>query len=391
MKIFAKNKKLNFGKKVLRKTSAFSMALALVVCTAMPASAAVEYALGFENYVSGTNTIFQGTVPEGTTGEYYSCQHEFSAPFGTITLNSEMANWGLIYPEWGYENSWSWNRGFTISNVNAENTDSARTDVDGDKLSANSSYSYANYYGAVAGTENYPNANYSVTVGGAGGSDSYAVLYGAASLGEVGGTISFETPVSLKSLNFTNTVSALAIDTYGNNFCQAASEDNWAALIVQGWNSEGVQVGQKVLMLYDYCLDDYVVTEWTTVDFENIETKAYDAQYYGVDSTDEDYQKLLEDVADGIFSANNQPYLADGGAFEDILSLTFIFDGSDKGSWGINFPVYAALDDLVLSWLGGEVNPDVPVNPSGSSVPEPASWALLAIAMGLGIRRVKKR
>ncbi len=389
MKDFMKNKIMLSGRKVLLKIFAFSVALALFGGSTLSVFAAVEYTLGFENYVSGTNAIFQGTVPEETTGGNYSYRHEFTAPFGTITLNSEMTNWGVLYPGFGYSDSWTCGGGFTISNVNVENTEYVRTVVGGEKTLANSSYSSANYFGAVAGTENYPNDNYSVTVGGAGGSDSYAVLYGSSTVGAAGGTISFEAPVSLKSLNFTNTVSGLAIDTYGNSFCAEASADNWAALIVQGWNSEGVQVGQKVLMLYDYLLGDDIVKEWTTANFENIETKLYDAQYYGEDSSDEDYQKMAEDMANGIFSANNEPYLADGGTFEDILSLTFTFNGSDRGDWGLNFPVYAALDDLVFSWFGS-VDPDVPAIPSDSSVPEPASWLLLAFGMGLGILKAKK-
>ncbi|MBE6427076.1 MAG: DUF4465 domain-containing protein [Planctomycetaceae bacterium] len=385
---------LVFGKKFLQMSSALLVTAGAVFFSAVPASAAVEYTLGFENYVSGTNTFFQGTVPAGTTEGNYSCQHEFNAPFGTISLNSEMANWGVLYPGFGYADSWSWGGGFTISNVNAENTVNDRTIVSGGEILAAPNYTSSNYFGAVAGTTNYPNENYSVTVGGSNGSDSYAVLFGSSAAGTTGGTISFEKPVSLKSLDFTNTVTVLAIDAFGDQFSAKASENNWAALIVQGWNSDGVQVGQKVLMLHDYLLGNDTVDEWVTIDFENFETKVYDAQYYGVDASDADYQKMLEDVASGIFSANDLPYLADGGSFTDISSLTFTFNGSDAGQWGLNFPVYAALDDLVFSWLG-ETDPDVPVIPGepmapGTNVPEPASWLLLVLAAALGYRKVKK-
>ena len=337
---------LFFGKKFVQMNSVLLVTAGLIFFSAVPASAAVEYTLGFENYVSGTNTFFQGTVPAGTTEGNYSCQHEFNAPFGTISLNSEMANWGVLYPGFGYADSWSWGGGFTISNVNAENTVNDRTIVSGGEILAAPNYTSSNYFGAVAGTTNYPNENYSVTVGGSNGSDSYAVLFGSS-----------------------------------------------AALIVQGWNSDGVQVGQKVLMLHDYLLGNETVDEWVTIDFENFETKVYDAQYYGVDASDADYQKMLEDVASGIFSANDLPYLADGGSFADISSLTFTFNGSDAGQWGLNFPVYAALDDLVFSWLG-ETDPDVPVIPGepmapGTNVPEPASWLLLVLAAALGYRKVK--
>lgn len=379
-----------------------SCAVFLLSAVSVSVSAAtVECTLDFENYVTGTNTYFQGTVPAGTSGGNYAGAHSIQTAAGTVTLSTDWANWGTLYPGYGYADAWSWGGGFTISNMNAENTSQPRTTTVSGSVLANTDYVHSgNEFAAVAGSTNYPNANYGVTVSGANGSSGYAVLFGSSDTAISGGTLSFSQPVSLKSIDYTNTVGVLAVETFGDTFSQKASDGNWAALIMQGWNAAGEQVGQKVLMLHDYLVGDSIVDSWITADLENFETKLYDPRYYGVDASDADYQQMVEDVANGIFLANGVPYLADAGTFEDISSLTFTFNGSDAGMWGLNFPTYAALDDLVFSYLGEAIDPDDPnvppiVPPLGpgveTNVPEPAGWLLLVLAAGLGfgIRRKK--
>ena len=379
-----------------------SCAVFLLSAVSVSVSAAtVECTLDFENYVTGTNTYFQGTVPAGTSGGNYAGAHSIQTAAGTVTLSTDWANWGTLYPGYGYADAWSWGGGFTVSGVNAENTSAPRTTTANGIVQANGAYVHSsNDFAAVAGTTNYPDANYGLTVSGANGSSGYAVLFGSSDMAISGGTLSFSQPVSLKSIDYTNTVGVLAVETFGDTFSQKASDGNWAALIMQGWNAAGEQVGQKVLMLHDYLVGDSIVDSWMTADLENFETKLYDPRYYGVDASDADYQQMVENVANGIFLANGVPYLADAGTFEDISSLTFTFNGSDAGMWGLNFPTYAALDDLVFSYLGEAIDPDDPnvppiVPPVGpgveTNVPEPAGWLLLVLAAGLGfgIRRKK--
>ena len=377
-----------------------SCAVFLLSAVSVSVSAA-EYTLDFENYVTGTNTYFQGTVPAGTSGGNYAGLHTIQTAAGSVTLTTDWANWGALYPGFGYADAWSWGGGFTVSGVNAENTSAPRTTTANGIVQANGAYVHSsNDFAAVAGTTNYPDANYGLTVGGANGSSGYAILFGSADQATNGGTISFSQPISLTSIDYTNTVGVLAVETFGDTFSQKASDGNWGALIMQGWNAAGEQVGQKVLMLHDYRVGDSIVDSWETVDLKNLETKLYDPSYYGVDASDADYQQMVQDVANGIFLANGVPYLADAGTFEDISSLTFTFNGSDAGNWGLNFPTYAALDDLVFSYLGEAIDPDDPnvppiIPPVGpgveTNVPEPAGWLLLVLAVGLGIGIRRKK
>ncbi len=361
----------------------FFLSLAVaVIASSAPVYAAV-YTLGFENYVPGTNTYFQGSVPANIDEDEYSYTylHSFQTPAGNVTLGSTWDDWGIYYDP--YVPSWNWGGGFTISNVSGENTSVPRTvtDVTG-KVVSNGSYVYSgNQYAAVAGTTNYPNDGYGVTVSGANSSDSYAILFGSSYRGVPGGTISFENPVDLQSLSFTNALGALNIVTFGDAYSAKASDGNWQAVIVQGIDAEGKLTGNQVLMLADYLKGNSIVTDWQTADFADVATKVYDAAYYGVDESNADYQALKQNVESGQTDDYlGNPILADFGDFEGVKSLLFYFDGSNEGAWGFNFPVYAALDNLVFF-------ADVP---DPNAVPEPAAWALLALGL-LGICSVVKR
>jgi hypothetical protein len=55
--------------------------------------------------------------------------------------------------------------------------------------------------------------------------------------------------------------------------------------------------------------------------------------------------------------------------------IEFSFDGSDKGSFGLNTPAYFAMDDLTVN-----------------AVPEPATLAAVAVAtLACGARRLRGR
>lgn len=363
----------------MKKFLFFLFLVVAVIASSASVHAAV-FTLGFENYVPGTNTYVQGSVPEGVTGTSYIYPFVFQTPAGNITLGSNWENWGAAYPDWYPDPYWAWNAGFTISNISQEDTTSPRLDDAGKANSAYSTYS-SNTYAAVAGTENYPASNFGVTVSGANSSSSYAILFGSADREVAGGTISFENPVDLQSLSFTNALGALSIVTFGNTFAAKVSDGNWQALIVQGIDAEGKLTGNQVIMLADYLQGNSIVTDWQTADFTDVTTKVYDAAYYGVDAGNADYQALKQNVESGQTDDYlGNPILADFGDFEGVKSLLFYFDGSDEGAWGFNFPVYAALDNLVFF-------ADVP---DPNAVPEPAAWALLILGVW-GICSVTKR
>lgn len=348
-----------------------------------------EYRIDFESYLPGTNTYHQGTIPADVVGTQYSYTHtltEQGAP--TVTLNSDWSDWGTLF---GRAEDWSWSRGFTVSNVNTEVLGDARTTGSGADRVAVDSYVYSsNTFAAVAGVTNFPDDGYTVNISGADGSSAYAVLLGSSDPYEIGGTIRFSDTVSVKSLDFTNPAGALAVAAYGNTFCMPATDGNWASVILRGWNADGNLVGQKVLMLYDYtgngATDGYTVTDWTTESLENLQLNLYGEEYY-YDFASASQQIQAATEAGDFSDLVDEMYVADFGSFEDVLSLTFNFNGSDRGEW-LNFPTYVALDNLLYSYgseVGPGTNPD-PENPvlPGSSVPEPTAWLLMILALPFG-------
>lgn len=342
-----------------------SVLSALLLSGVFFASQASAYVLDFENYISGTNTYAQGTVPDGTAATVYTYQHTLSSACGTISLNSDWSDWGSLY---GRPVSWSWSGGFTISNVNAEDTTNPRTS----EGKSNGAYVYTNNtYAAAAGAGNYPADGYNITVSGAESSASYAVMFGSSARGTTGGTVTFENPVSVTAFDFTNTVGALNVVTFGDTFSAKANPNNWAAVIVRGWNPDGILVGQKTLLLYDYLTENRMVTDWTEASLENITLKVFDAAFFGVDASDSSYVELAADMnaADTLkdFSTLTERYaVGDYGSFQNVSKLTFSFDGSDEGNWGFNFPTYFALDNLRYDY---DLPPEAPL-------PEPSAWLL---------------
>ena len=81
---------------------------------------------------------------------------------------------------------------------------------------------------------------------------------------------------------------------------------------------------------------------------------------------------------------SSPPGVLAGWSWFDLSSLgtvdriEFSFDGSDKGTFGLNTPAYFAMDDLTVS-----------------AVPEPTTTALLAaaglVAGAAGVRRRRRR
>ncbi|PQO40843.1 DUF4465 domain-containing protein [Blastopirellula marina] len=102
----------------------------------------------------------------------------------------------------------------------------------------------------------------------------------------------------------------------------------------------------------------------------------------GLDGTGNEVGSLVVNLADFTFDDNSQDYIlsdwvnVDLTALGSARSITFDFESSDSGAFGINTPVYFAMDNLTLS-----------------TVPEPSMLVLLGsfAAVGGAIRGYKKR
>lgn len=102
----------------------------------------------------------------------------------------------------------------------------------------------------------------------------------------------------------------------------------------------------------------------------------------GLDGTGNEVGSLVVNLADFTFADNSQDYILSDWVNVDLTalglarSITFDFESSDSGAFGINTPVYFAMDNLTLS-----------------TVPEPSMLVLLgslAAVTGL-VRRFQNR
>ncbi|MBK9128055.1 MAG: DUF4465 domain-containing protein [Phycisphaerales bacterium] len=159
--------------------------------------------------------------------------------------------------------------------------------------------------------------------GGAGGSALYGVAF-SNSPGDA--TINLPAGLVPQSVQLTNTTyAALSMrdgDAFAKKFGGLSGDDpDYFKLIITGLDMGGTPVGTVDFYLADYRFAqnelDYIVSQWTTVDLSSL-----------------------------------------AGASR----LSFAFESSDVGPFGINTPTYVALDNLVL-------------------VPEPASVLLVGLAM----------
>ena len=168
--------------------------------------------------------------------------------------------------------------------------------------------------------------------GGAGGSSQYA-LGGGDSTGAVEPTIEFGALTDLAGLgaSFTNTTySALSMrdgDGFAKKFGGAdGTESDFFRLTIHGY-AGGLSTGTVDFYLADFRFgdsgQDYIVDEWTFVDFSALGT---------------------------------------------VDELRFSFASSDVGAFGINTPVYFAMDDFL-------------------AVPEPSTMLVSVAGLGLLLRR----
>ena len=180
-------------------------------------------------------------------------------------------------------------------------------------------------------TPGFENQYSAATGEGADGSAFYGVAY-EDSFNGVTPTIDLPAGALLQSMKVTNTTYAwLSMrdgDGYAKQFGGTTGEDpDWFKLIVTGWNEDESELGQLDFYLADYRFADsaldYILTDWTVVDLSSLSTAS---------------------------------------------RLTFSFDSSDGGPWGINTPAYVAMDALTF-------------------IPEPTAAGLMLMLAALVVRR----
>jgi hypothetical protein len=174
---------------------------------------------------------------------------------------------------------------------------------------------YLNQYSAIAG-------------GGAGGSQTFGVLYGDAS-GLESGEIAIPAGLHVQQASFTNTTYAYWDMLEGGPFSDALEAGDWLDVTIRGYDAADNLIGDVVLYLADYrsgTLD--ILDDWQTVDLSGL-----------------------------------------AGA----RSLRFVFDENpeNKDDWGfglvMSHPSYLAMDNLVV------------VSDAANAVPEPSTLVLAAV------------
>ncbi len=223
-----------------------------------------------------------------------SIQAQFVFDFESVSLSPESYDNGSMGPDnfdFGdvvlsnsYDDVWGSWSGFSISNI---------TD--------NTTAGYANQYSAYTGGGN--------------NSDNYGVFYPS---GEITGDNML---IGIMSISITNaTYPAISMrdgDAFAKQFGSVNGPDgnpdgtngeDFFKVWVIGWDYTGTLSDSVEFYLADYRfaddLDDYIVDDWNTIDLLSF------------------------------------PFL--------VNKVTFRFESSDVGAWGMNTPAYFAIDDIVF-------------------------------------------
>ncbi|MCW1886442.1 DUF4465 domain-containing protein [Luteolibacter flavescens] len=184
-------------------------------------------------------------------------------------------------------------------------------------------------------TPGWGNQYSSYTGGDRSGSGNFTLAYGSSTVGEPGPSISFATDTNLTGLGayFTNTTYSYLSMSQGDGFAKkfggaSGTDADYFKLTIHGYLNGG-STGTVDFYLADFRFEssaqDYIVDTWQFVDFSSL----------------------------GI-----------------VDELKFSFDSSDVGDYGINTPVYFAMDDFL-------------------AVPEPS--AALASLAGLALLARRRR
>jgi hypothetical protein len=194
-----------------------------------------------------------------------------------------------------------------------------------------SGFAYSNQTDAT--TPGFANQHSAIAGGGAGGSATYGVAYFSAF--DPPPTVTLASGTTVQSVSLTNTTYAYLSmrdgDPFAKKFGGASGNDpDYLKLTITGLDASDATVGSVDFYLADFRFtdnaQDYIVSAWQSVDLS---------------------------------------------ALAAARKLTFSFDSSDVGPFGINTPTYVALDNLV-------------------AVPEPASLGLLGVAVLATLQRRRR-
>ena len=144
----------------------------------------------------------------------------------------------------------------------------------------------------------YTNEMYVYGTSGANGSKTFAIAYADSA------TITFDKATDLKSVMVNNSTYAYKVIRDGNEFSTKFAKGAWFAVNFTGFDANGKKVGETTYYLADFRnKKTFICGEWTKVDLS---------------------------------------------ALKGVKKVVLTYDGSDKGSYGLNTPTYVCLDNIVF-------------------------------------------
>ncbi|MDO5114060.1 MAG: DUF4465 domain-containing protein [Planctomycetia bacterium] len=220
-----------------------------------------------------------------------------------------------------------------------------------------------------------PNATYAYTKRAEEG-NRFLVFYDVGHWGKVGDDfidsfvspvqINFDSPVVVESLDLANTLYAVNSMTLGDSYAEkyTYANDGYFGITISGLDSEGNLTGKERTFL----LADFLTYADET---EDVSQSFHDLTYYSskdADGNDEGEPTEVDylSLANGILDDWATVLLEELGL---VSGLQFTLFCSDYGNLGFNTPLYFALDNLVVL--------------SAAEVPEPGTWSLLALGLGI--------
>lgn len=219
-----------------------------------------------------------------------------SALFATMTFQAQTTVdfEELALPAESFYNGSDGNGSFTSNGVTLNTNYNTEWDF------MQSGFAYSNQTDTE--TPGFTNEFSSITGGGADGSTIFAVNYS-------GDTLFFDESTNVRSVQITNTTYAYLSMRDGDDFAKKFGENgdkDFFYIHIIGHNAAGEIVETIPFYLADFRSDNaedhYILNEWTTVDLT---------------------------------------------ALENVKYITFEYFSSDEGEWGINTPVYFAMDNLI--------------------------------------------
>lgn len=265
-----------------------------------------DITIGFENY---------GNIPLAGPTSYgdnlYASYSGTKFTTGSITLeNDNKINFG-INNMGGYN---FWNGGVALSNWAIKNNNNAPSGSASDWW-----YSYLNqcsvYNTGATGIQ---------SGAGAGRSNVFAIVYGYQDQYNAAYTslpqISFDNPVSLKSLEYCNSSYVYGVLQNGNQFGdsiivtvpQIKQDNGFFEVIMTCYDENNVQIAERTKYLADY-------------------------------------QENHTEV-NPVHSWTHWDLTADGQAIANVKTIKFNFRGSDNSEWGLNTPAYICIDNIKVSY-----------------------------------------